>query len=64
MNEWIVGGDDVLSRFVISRPAGGGCCSREWIMDGELVKLFDDKETAITRCKNLNKQELRAANMK
>jgi hypothetical protein len=64
MNEWIVGGDDVLSRFVISRPAGGGCCSRQWIMDGELVKVFNDKEEAIALCKKLNKQELRVANMK
>ena len=43
-NPWIVGGDDILHRFVVSRLARPNDeqtnCAREWIMEGRKVKEF------------------------
>ena len=47
MNKWIVGGDDVLKRFTVNRPARtGGLSAREWVMDGDRVKVFHDRDKA------------------
>lgn len=60
-NPWIVGGDEVLKRFVISRLARPddkqANSAREWKLDrsGIKVKVYEDKEEADRVCKNLNK---------
>jgi hypothetical protein len=58
-NDWIVGavgGDDVLKRFIVSRPARtGGLSAREWVMDGELVKVFDERKDAQKAADKYNK---------
>ena len=53
---WIVGGDDVLHRFIVSREfTGGGIMAREWIMSGEYVKVFRSREAAEKSARRLNK---------
>lgn len=53
---WIVGGDEVLKRFVVSRPSvSGGASAREWVMNGAQVKVFDDIEAAQKVAKRLNR---------
>ena len=48
-NPWVVGckgGDDILKQFTVSRPVSGGSCAREWIMDGDFVKIFKTRVKA------------------
>ena len=48
-NPWIVGskgGDDVLKQFIVSRLIDSKRCAREWIMDGDFVKVFDERAEA------------------
>lgn len=55
-SKWIVGGDDVLKRFIVSRPApNGGASAREWVMKGREVKVFDERAQADRVAARLNK---------
>lgn len=56
---WIVGGDDVLSRFVVSRLVRPNDKqtnrAREWIMKGKQVKVFTSREKAEKCAASINR---------
>ena len=63
-NLWIVGsvgGDDVIGEYVVSRPCRNregesGQCARDWIMNGNQVKVFLSKHEAQKVADKCNQQ--------
>ena len=53
------GGDDILKQFIVSRAVNPKTSAREFILNGSLVKIFDERTKAQTKADRLNRQEQR-----
>lgn len=55
--KWEVGGDDVLKRLTVSRQVRTNetASAREWVMDGDRVMVFDERDEAQKTADKLNR---------